>query len=233
MNAVFYERYGPPDVLELREVDKPPIEDHQVLVRVHASSVNPADWYEVNGPRFVRLFGTGLRRPKDTRVGADLAGRVEAVGSDVKEFQPGDEVFGTGAAHGPSTQQPGRFASCRSPQRVVRGGGGRARSRLSPRSRRFATMATLQPGQKVLINGASGGVGTYAVQIAKALGADVTAVCSTRNVEQTRALGADRVVDYSQEDFTQLDVRHDLLSTSPAASRSRSSGACSRRRRKS
>jgi NADPH:quinone reductase-like Zn-dependent oxidoreductase len=212
MKAAIRERYGPPDVVEPREVERPRIEDHQVLVRVHASSLNPADWYDIAAPPFVRVIGGGgLRRPKDRRVGSDLAGRVEAVGSDVTEFQPGDEVFGTGA---------GAWAEYAAAREV----------RLVPKPANvsfeeaaavpIAALTALQalrdhgqvkPGQKVLINGASGGVGTYAVQIAKALGADVTAVCSTRNVEQTRSLGADRVVDYTQEDFTQLGERHDVL----------------------
>jgi NADPH:quinone reductase-like Zn-dependent oxidoreductase len=211
MKAAFHERYGPPEVVELRDVDKPAIEDHQVLVRVHASSVNPAEWYGVNGPWFVRLFGTGIRRPKDPRVGADLAGRVEAVGSDVTEFQPGDEVFGTGGAAW------AEYAAARDVRLVPKPANVSFEEAAAvPIAALTALQALrdhgqLQPGQKVLINGASGGVGTYAVQIAKALGADVTAVCSTRNVEQARALGADRIVDYSKEDFTKLDIRHDLL----------------------
>ena len=211
MKAAFHERYGPPDVVELREVDKPAVEDHQVLVRVHASSVNPSEWYVVNGPWFVRLFGTGIRRPKDTRVGSDLAGRVEAVGSDVKEFQPGDEVFGTGGAAW------AEYAAAREVRLVPKPAGVSFEEAAAVPIAALTALQALrdhgevQPGQKVLINGASGGVGTFAVQIAKALGAEVTAVCSTRNVEQARALGADRVIDYSQEDFTKLDIRHDLL----------------------
>ena len=211
MKAIFHERYGPPDVVELREVDKPAIEDHQVLVRVHASSVNPAEWYEITGPWFARLFGNGIRKPKNPRVGADLAGRVEAVGGDVTEFQPGDEVFGTSGASW------AEYAPAREVRLVPKPANlSFEEAAAVPIAALTALQALrdhgqLQPGQKVLINGASGGVGTYAVQIAKALGADVTAVCSTRNVEQARALGADRVVDYTQEDFTKLDMRHDLL----------------------
>ena len=211
MKAAFHEQYGPPDVVELREVDKPAIEDHQVLVRVHASSVNPAEWYAVNGPWFVRLFGTGLRRPKDPRVGADLAGRVEAVGSDVKEFQPGDEVFGTGGAAWAEYAAAREVRLVPKPANVSFEEAAAVPIAALTALQALRDHGQLQPGQKVLINGASGGVGTFAVQIAKALGADVTAVCSTRNVEQARALGADRVIDYSQEDFTKLDIRHDLL----------------------
>ena len=210
MRAIFHERYGSPDFLELREVEKPVIQDHQVLVRVHASSVNPAEWYRVMGPFFARV-GEGLRRPKSATIGADLAGRIEAVGRAVKEFQPGDEVFGT------SGGSWAEYAAAREVRLV------RKPANLSFEEAAGVPVAALtalqalrdkgrvQPGQKVLINGASGGVGTFAVQLAKSFGADVTAVCSTRNVDQTRSLGADRVVDYTQEDFTQRRERHDLM----------------------
>ena len=211
MKAAFHEKYGSPDVVELREVDKPAIEDHQVLVRVHASSVNPAEWYTVNGPWFVRLFGSGIRRPKDPRVGSDLAGRVEAVGGDVTEFQPGDEVFGTGGAAWAEYAAAREVRLVPKPANVSFEEAAAVPIAALTALQALRDHGQLQPGQKVLINGASGGVGTYAVQIAKALGADVTAVCSPRNVEQARELGADRVVDYTQEDFTKLDIRHDLL----------------------
>jgi len=210
MKAIVHEQYGRPGVLELREVDKPAIEDDRVRVRVHASSVNPVEWYGVTGPYFTRV-GTGLRRPKDTSVGADMAGRVEAVGRDVKDFQPGDEVYGT------SGGSWAEYASARE-----------ARLAPKPANLSFEEAAAVpvaavtalqalrdkgrvQPGQKVLINGASGGVGTFAVQIAKSFGAEVTGVCSTRNVEQARSLGADHVVDYTKGDFTKLGERHDLM----------------------
>jgi NADPH:quinone reductase-like Zn-dependent oxidoreductase len=210
MKAIVHDRYGRPDVLEFRDVDRPVVEDDQVLVRVHASSVNPVEWYGVTGPYFARI-GQGLRRPKSTSVGADLAGRVEAVGKGVTRFRPADEVYGT------SGGSWAEYANARE-------------ERLAPKpaSVSFEEAAAVpvagltalqavrdhgqvQPGQKVLINGASGGVGTYAVQIAKSFGADVTAVCSTRNVEQARSLGADRVVDYTEEDFTKLGERHDVM----------------------
>jgi NADPH:quinone reductase-like Zn-dependent oxidoreductase len=210
MKAIVHERYGRPDVLKLREVDVPVVADDQVLVRVHASSVNPVEWYGVTGPYFARI-GEGLRRPKHTGVGGDLAGRVEAVGRDVTNFQPGDDAFGTGAGAW------AEYACARE-----------ARLAPKPANLSFEEAAAVpvaaitalqalrdkgevQPGQKVLINGASGGVGTFAVQIAKALGADVTAVCSTANVDQARSLGAERVVDYTQEDFTRRSERHDLM----------------------
>jgi NADPH:quinone reductase-like Zn-dependent oxidoreductase len=210
MKAIVHERYGRPEVLELREVDMPVIEDHQVLVRVHASSVNPAEWYGVTGPFFARP-SSGLLKPKRKLIGGDLSGTVEVVGKDVKDFQPGDEVFGTSG---------GSWAEY-APAREIR---------LAPKPANvsFEEAAALpiaaitalqalrdhghvQPGQKVLINGASGGVGTFAVQLAKSFGADVTGVCSTRNVELARSLGADRVVDYTQEDFTRLSERYDLM----------------------
>jgi NADPH:quinone reductase-like Zn-dependent oxidoreductase len=210
MKAIVHERYGRPDVLELRDVDMPVVEDDQVLVRVHASSVNPVEWYGVTGPYFARI-GNGLRRPKSTSVGADLAGRVEAVGRDVKDFQPGDEVFGTGAGAWAEYACARNTRIARKPANLsleeaaaVPIAGITALQALRDKGR-------VQPGQRVLINGASGGVGTFAVQIAKAFGAHVTAVCSTGNVDQVRSLGADRVVDYTREDFTRRAERHDLM----------------------
>jgi NADPH:quinone reductase-like Zn-dependent oxidoreductase len=210
MKAIVHERYGRPEVLKLRDVEKPLIEDDQVLVRVHASSVNPVEWYGVTGPYFARL-GNGLRIPKSTAVGSDLAGRIEAVGRDVKGLQPGDEVFGT------SGYSWAEYAPAREEKLALKP------ANLSFEEAAAVPIAALtalqalrdkgqpQPGQKVLINGASGGVGTFAVQIAKSLGADVTAVCSTRNMELVRSLGADRVVDYTREDFTKRGERHDLM----------------------
>ena len=210
MRAIVHERYGRPDVLEFREVEKPAIEDDRVLVRVHASSVNPVEWYGVTGPYFARV-GSGLRRPKDMSVGADLAGRVEAVGPGVKGFQPGEEVYGT------SGGSWAEYASAREERlapkpanlsfeeaAAVPVAGVTALQALRDKGR-------LQAGQKVLINGASGGVGTFAVQIAKSFGAEVTGVCSTRNMERVRSLGADHVVDYTKEDFTKLGECHDLM----------------------
>ncbi len=211
MKAIVHERYGMPDVLELRDVDLPAIEDHQVLVRVHASSVNPAEWYVVTGPYFARLFGGGLRKPKGTTVGGDLAGRVEAVGKDVTEFQPGDEVFGTSGASWAEYAPAREVRLVRKPANVSFEEAAAVPIAAITALQALRDKGGLQPGQKVLINGASGGVGTYAVQLAKVLGANVTAVCSTRNADLARSLGADRVVDYTKEDFTQLGERHDLM----------------------
>jgi NADPH:quinone reductase-like Zn-dependent oxidoreductase len=211
MKGIVHERYGMPDVLELRDVDVPAIADDQVLLRVHASSVNPAEWYGVTGPLFVRLFGTGLRRPKNTKVGADVAGVVETVGKDVTEFQPGDEVFGTSGAAWAEYAAAREVRLVRKPANISFEEAAAVPIAALTALQALRDKGGLQPGQKVLINGASGGVGTFAVQIAKALGADVTAVCSPRNVEQARSLGADRVVDYTQEDFTRRSERHDLM----------------------
>jgi NADPH:quinone reductase-like Zn-dependent oxidoreductase len=210
MKAIVHERYGRPSVLELRDVARPAIGDDQVLVRVHASSVNPVDWYLVTGFPAVRI-GNGLRRPKDIAAGSDLAGRVEAVGRDVTDLRPGDEVFGTagGAWAEYAAARPETLA--RKPADLSFEAAAAAPVAAITALQALRDSGQVQAGQKVLINGASGGVGTFAVQLAKSFGAEVTAVCSTRNVEQAHALGADRVVDYTREDFTACGVRHDLL----------------------
>jgi NADPH:quinone reductase-like Zn-dependent oxidoreductase len=216
MKAIVYTKYGPPDVLELREVEKPVPEDAEVLVKVHAVSVNAYDWHLLTADIFlVRLMGGGLLKPKNTILGADIAGRVESVGRNVKQFQPGDDVFGDIAGNG-----NGGFAEYVSaPENALV---------LKPANLSFEEAAAvpmaavtalqglrdqgkIQPGQKVLINGASGGVGTFAVQIAKSFGAEVTAVCSTRNLDMARSLGADHVIDYTKEDFTQNGRLYELI----------------------
>ena len=216
MKAIVYTKYGPPEVLQLKEVEKPTPRDDEVLIRIHAASLNAADWHLLRAdPFLVRLMVGGLRKPKYTILGADIAGRVEAVGRNVKKFQPGDEVFGDIARCG-----WGGFAEYVSAceNALV----------LKPASMTFEEAAALpiaaitalqglrdkghiQPGQKVLINGASGGVGTFAVQIAKSFGAQVTAVCSTGKMEMARSIGADQVIDYTKEDFTQNGQRYDLI----------------------
>ena len=210
MRAIIHASYGRPDVLEVQDVDRPAIADDEVLVRVVASSVNPVEWYGVTGPYFARI-GNGMRRPKDRAVGADLAGTVEAVGREVKSLHPGDEVFGVSGASWAEYTLAREDRLARKPANLsfeeaaaVPVAGVTALQALRDKGH-------VQPGQKVLVNGASGGVGTFALQLAKTFGADVTAVCSTGNVEQARSLGADRVVDYTKEDFTKLGRAHDLM----------------------
>ncbi len=216
MKAIVYTKYGPPDVLHLEKVKKPAINEDQVLVKVYAASINAGDWHMLTADPFpMRLMGVGLFKPKNTILGADIAGCVEAVGRNVKQFRPGDAVFGDVFGLG-----SGSFAEYVSvPESALA---------LKPSNVSFEEAAAvpvaavtalqglrdqghIQPGQKVLINGASGGVGTFAVQIAKAFGAEVTAVCSTRNLEMARSIGADHVIDYTQEDFTKNGRQYDLI----------------------
>jgi NADPH:quinone reductase-like Zn-dependent oxidoreductase len=213
VRAAVRDRFGAPsEVVEVREVEKPVPTEDEVLVRVHAASLNFGDWYAVEGRPWVGRPSMGLRTPKSERLGTDYAGVVEAVGANVTDFQPGDEVFG-GRSGALAEYVPARAdrAIVRKPANV---------SFEQAAAVPVAALTALQglrdhghvgPGQNVLVNGASGGVGTYAVQIAKALGAEVTAVCSPANVETARSLGADRVVDYTQEDFTRRDSRYDVL----------------------
>ena len=211
MKAIVFTQYGPPEVLQFIDVEKPAPNDNQILVKVHAASVNPGDWHRMTAPLVGRLIMGGLFKPKDPRLGSDIAGTVEAVGRNVTEFKPGDEVFGACA---------GGFAeyTCAHETRVV----------LKPANvSSEAAAATpvvgctalqglrdfgqIQAGQKVLINGASGGVGTFAVQLAKSLGAEVTGVCSGRNLDLVRSIGADHVIDYTRHDFTRNGQRFDLI----------------------
>ena len=210
MQAVLHKRYGRPyDALAVGEVELPAINDDQVLVRVHATSVNPAEWYAVTGPLFAR-FGSGVRSPKSQFVAGDLAGTVELVGKDVTRLRPGDEVFGSSGASWAEYAPTREVRLARKPASVsFEEAAGVPIAGIT--ALQALRKADVRPGQKVLINGASGGVGTYAVQLAKVFGAEVTAVCSTRNVEQTHSLGADRVVDYTRDDFTRLDIRHDVM----------------------
>ncbi len=216
MKAIVYHKYGPPDVLELKEVEKPAPKDNEILVKVQAASVGAWDWHTMRAdPFIVRLMGGGFLKPKNKILGSEVAGRVEAVGKNTKQFQPGDEVFGDISECG-----LGGFAEyvCAREDALV----------LKPASTTFEEAATvpiaagtalrglrdkgrIQPGQKVLINGASGGVGTFAVQIAKSFGAEVTAVCSTRHLDLVRSIGADQVIDYTGEDFTKNGQRYDLI----------------------
>jgi NADPH:quinone reductase-like Zn-dependent oxidoreductase len=213
MRAAVRDRFGPPEVVQIRELDKPRPADDEVLVRVRAASINIADWYGVTGRPRVGRVAMGLLKPKETRLGVDYAGTVEAVGESVSEFRPGDDVFGgrTGAYAEYVVAKADR-AIVHKPASVSFEEAAAVPIAAITALQGIRDKGKLERGQRVLVNGASGGVGTYAVQIAKALGAGhVTAVCSTRNVETARALGADRVVDYSTEDFTRLDEQFDLM----------------------
>jgi NADPH:quinone reductase-like Zn-dependent oxidoreductase len=209
MKAIVCSKYGSPDVLKLEDVEAPATADDLVLVRVRAASVNPADWYGVSGPLIVRP-STGLLKPRSDRTGIDFAGTVESVGKDVSHVRPGDEVFGarSGALAEFVTV---RDAVVPKPPNISFEEAAAVPVAAITALQGLRDKGQLQAGQKVLINGASGGVGTFAVQIAKVLGAEVTGVCSTRNVELVRSLGADHVVDYTREDFTRSDRRYDLL----------------------
>jgi NADPH:quinone reductase-like Zn-dependent oxidoreductase len=212
MNAIVRDKYGPPDVLDLQEIERPELADDGVLVRVRGASVNRVDWYDVTGRPWIARPMTGLRGPKSRLTGRDFAGMVEAVGKDVIDLQPGDDVFGGKSGGGSFAEYvcvPTGVA--RKPANVTFEEAAAVPVAGLTALQGLRDHAKLQPGQKVLVNGASGGVGTFAVQIAKALGAEVTAVCSTRNVEQARSLGADRVIDYSRQDFTRSGDRYDAI----------------------
>jgi NADPH:quinone reductase-like Zn-dependent oxidoreductase len=212
MQAAVRDRYGSPDVIEIREIDKPVAADDEVLVRVRAASVNPADWYSVTGTPYIGRPQTGLLKPKEQILGVDFAGTVEAVGRDVTQFRPGDDVFGgRNGAFAEYVRVRAERAVVPKPSNVTFEEAAAVPVAAITALQGLRDKGHLQPGQKVLINGASGGVGTFAVQIAKALGAEVTGVCSTRNVELVRSLGADHVVDYTQDDFTRSDERYDLM----------------------
>lgn len=212
MKAVVHEKYGSPDVMQLKDVDKPIPADDQVLIKIQAASVNAYDWHFLSADIFlIRLMGGGFLKPRDIRLGADTAGTIEAVGKNVRQFQPGDKVYGMGR---------GSFAeyACLHESHIA----------LKPVNATFSEAAAMpmagttalqglrdvgqiQAGQKVLINGASGGVGTFAVQVAKVYGAEVTAVCSPGNMEQARSLGAEHVIDHTREDFTKRAEKYDLI----------------------
>jgi NADPH:quinone reductase-like Zn-dependent oxidoreductase len=215
MKAIVNAKYGSPEVMELKEVEKPTPKDNEVLVKVQAASVNAADWHLLRGkPFIIRLTGYGLFKPKYKILGSDIAGQIEAVGKAVTRFKPGDEVFGDTSGCG-----LGGFAEYVAvPETVLA---------TKPANISYAHAATamasltalqglrnkgqIKAGKKVLINGASGGVGTFAVQLAKFFGAEVTAVCSSRNLERVRAIGADYVIDYTKEDFSQSGKKYDLI----------------------
>jgi len=213
MKAAVHERYGPPArVVELRDLAVPEPGPDEVLVRVLAASVNIADWYSVTGRPWISRTSTGLRRPKETRIGVDYAGVVEAVGGDVTDFAPGDEVFGgrTGACAEYVVAKADR-AIVTKPANVTFEQAAAVGIAATTALQAVRDQGKLEPGQRVLVHGASGGVGTYAVQIAKTLGGEVTAVCGPRGVDIARSLGADVVVDYTQEDVTRGERRFDLI----------------------
>lgn len=211
MKSIVYSKYGSPDVLSCEEIEKPTTGDNEVSIKVHAASVNPLDWHFMRGtPYFIRMM-IGLRKPRSKRLGVDVAGQVEAIGKNVTQFKPGDDVFGSCR---------GAFAEyvCTTERVIV----------AKPVNVTFEQAASvpvaaitalqglrdkghIQPGQKVLINGAAGGVGTFAVQLARSFGADVTGVCSTRNVQMVRSIGADRIIDYALEDFTKSGQQYDII----------------------
>ncbi|MBI1276873.1 MAG: zinc-binding dehydrogenase [Anaerolineaceae bacterium] len=216
MKAIVYSQYGSPDVLQLQDIEKPTPKDNEVLIKIQAASANPADWHTMRGEPFLARLVNGLFKPKSPRLGADLAGTVEAVGRNVTQFKAGDEVFGELSLSG-----MGSFAEYVAVDE-------QAALTLKPTNLTFEQAASvplagftalqglrdaghIQAGQKVLVNGASGGVGTLAVQMAKAYGAEVTGVCSGRNLELVRSIGADAVIDYTKEDFTQTSQKYDLI----------------------
>lgn len=212
MKAVLYFRFGPPEVIELHDVEKPPVPDDGVLVRVRASSVNPADWYPMMGRPYIARTTFGIRKPKNSRLGIDYAGTVESVGKSVTRLRPGDDVFGgrTGALAG-YVCLPESGAIALKPANVTFEAAAATPVAGVTALQALRDRARIKPGQTVLINGASGGVGTFTVQVAKAFGAEVTAVCSTGNVEMVRSLGADVVIDYTREDFTRSGLRYDAM----------------------
>jgi NADPH:quinone reductase-like Zn-dependent oxidoreductase len=211
MKAIVQDRYGPPGVLELQDVAKPAPRDNEVLVRVHAAAVNALDWHYMRGDPYVARVSIGLRRPKVRIRGRDFAGRVEAVGEGVDRFRPGDEVFGEAdGAFAEYVSAPDDAVEPKPTNLTLE------QAAAVPLAANTALMglrdvAHVAPGQQVLINGASGGVGTFAVQIAKSLGAEVTGVCSARNADLVRSIGADHVVDYASEDFTRNGQRYDVV----------------------
>ena len=212
MQAIIYRCYGSPDVLELETIEKPTPLDKEVLVKIKAASVNPLDWHYMRGSPYIMRFGTGLGTPDESRLGMDFSGTVEAVGKNVTQFKLGDEVFGgrTGAFAGYVTIAEDR-ALMNKPSNISFEQAASVPIAGITALQALRDSGQLKPGQKVLINGASGGVGTFAVQIAKSLGAEVTGVCSGRNAEMVRSIGADHVIDYTREDYTENGQQYDLI----------------------
>ncbi len=212
MKAIVYRCYGSPDVLTYEDIEKPMPGDDEVLVKVHAASVNPLDWHYMRGsPYFIRL-GSGVGAPKDIRLGVDFAGTIEAVGKDVQQFKPGDEVFGgaNGAFSEYVTVRDSRALAMK-PANITFEQAASVPIAAITALQALRDKGKIKTGHRVLINGASGGVGTFAVQIAKSFGAEVTGVCSTRNVEMVRSIGADHVFDYKKENYTESGKQFDLI----------------------
>jgi len=212
MKAIVYDEYGPPTVLQLRDIEEPDIGEADVLVRIRAAAANPLDWFAFTGTPYIARPGFGVTKPTGKRLGADLAGVVEKIGSNVTHFQPGDEVYGTAAGSFAELVSVGEDISLAPKPTLL----SFEQAAAVPVAGLTALQAlrdkgSVEAGQQVLVNGAAGGVGTFTVQIAKALGAEVTAVCSSRNTEIVAALGADEVVDYTREDFTKGVRRYDLM----------------------
>ena len=211
MRAIVYRRYGSPDVLEVEEIPKPAPADDEVLIRVHAASVNPYDWHFMRGEPYPLRLMAGVPRPKNPRLGADVAGEVEAVGKNIRGLKPGDAVFGT--CHGSLAE----YACGTEPKLAIKPEKVTFEEAASVGIAAITALQGLRDkgrvraGHKVLVNGAAGGVGTFAVQLAKSFGAEVTGVCSTKNVEMVRSIGADHVVDYTQQDFTKGGEHYEIL----------------------
>lgn len=212
MKAVVYRCYGPPDVLQIENIAKPVPADDEILVKIHAASVNPLDWHYMRGSPYIMRLGSGLGVPSDTSMGVDFAGTVEAVGTEVTKFKPGDEVFGgRGGAFAEYVIVPEDRALALKPANMSFAQAASVPIAAITALQALRDKGQIKAGQNVLINGASGGVGTFAVQIAKAFGASVSGVCSTRNVEMVRSIGADHVFDYTREDYTESGQQFDLI----------------------
>ena len=216
MKAIVYEKYGPPDVLQLKDVEKPTPGDDEVLIRVHAASVTPLDWHFLTGKPFMaRIVAGGPFKPKRKVLGPDVAGRVEAVGANFKQFRPGDEVFGISFNNGAFAEYlcvpEAQMQMVPKPTDTSFEEAAAVPFAAATALTCLRDLGQIQSGQEILINGASGGVGTFAVQIAKSYGTEVTGVCSTRNLDMVRSIGADQVIDYVREDFTQNGARYDLI----------------------
>jgi NADPH:quinone reductase-like Zn-dependent oxidoreductase len=211
MQAIVYRQYGDADVLKLEQVAKPTPAANELLIKVHDASLNPLDWHYMHGTPYLVRFQSGLGRPKFTGIGVDFSGTVEAVGPDVKQFKVGDEIFGTASGALAEYATSTELGLSRKPSNMTFEQAAAVPIAGITALQGLRDVGQLKPGQKILINGASGGVGTFAVQIAKSMGAEVTGVCSTRNVDLVRSLGADHVVDYTKEDFTKGATHYDLI----------------------